>query len=62
MKGKIMAKLTNEKKMLHNELGNKEKLENETADRIQAVAKTKEVIVESDKERQKEYKKNRKLD
>ncbi len=62
MKGKIMAKLTNEKKMLHNELGNKEKLENEIADRIQAVAKTKEVIVESDKERQKEYKKNRKLD
>jgi hypothetical protein len=34
MKGKIMAKLTNEKKMLHNELGNKEKLENEIADRI----------------------------
>jgi len=57
-----MAKLTNERKMLHKELERKENLENEIADRIKAVAKTKEVIVEFDKAKEKEHKRNRKLD
>jgi hypothetical protein len=38
--GKIMAKLTNERKMLHKELERKENLENEISDRFKAVAKT----------------------
>lgn len=40
----------------------KENLENEISDRIKAVAKTKEVIIEFEKEKDKEYRKNRKLD
>jgi hypothetical protein len=35
-----MAKLTNERKMLHKELERKENLENEISDRFKAVAKT----------------------
>jgi hypothetical protein len=57
-----MAKLTNERKMLHKELERKENLENEISDRFKAVAKTQEVIVEFEKEREKEFRKNRKLD
>ena len=40
----------------------KENLENEISDRIKAVAKTKEVIIEFEREKDKEYRKNRKLD
>jgi len=43
-------------------LERKENLENEISDRIKAVAKTKEVIIEFEKEKDKEYRKNRKLD
>ena len=46
-----MAKLTNERKMLQKELERKENLENEISDRIKAVAKTKEVIIEFEKEK-----------
>ena len=60
--GKIMSKLTNERKMLQKEQQRKEQLENEIAERIKAIAKTKESIVEFQKEKDKEFKKNRKLD
>jgi hypothetical protein len=57
-----MSKLTNERKMLQKEQQRKEQLENEIAERIKAIAKTKESIVEFQKEKDKEFKKNRKLD
>ena len=62
MKGKIMAKLTSERKLLQKEQTRKENLELEIADRMKAITKTKEAIVEFQKEKQKEYRKNRKLD
>lgn len=44
--GKIMSKLTNERKMLSKEQSRKEELEQEIADRIKAITKTKEAIIE----------------
>lgn len=44
--GKIMSKLTNERKMLQKEQQRKEHLEYEISDRIKAISKTKEAIVE----------------
>lgn len=59
---KIMAKLTNERKMLQQEQQRKEQLEEEMADRIKSISKTKEAIVEFQKAKEKEYRKNKKLD
>jgi len=44
--GKIMSKLTNERKMLSKEQSRKEELEQEIADRIKAITKAKEAIIE----------------
>jgi len=44
--GKIMGKLTNERKLLQKEQSRKENLELEIADRMKAITKTKEAIVE----------------
>jgi|688.fasta_scaffold987488_1 hypothetical protein len=41
-----MSKLTNERKMLSKEQSRKEELEQEIADRIKAITKTKEAIIE----------------
>lgn len=59
--GKIMAKLTNERKLLQKEQSRKETLELEIAERLKAITKTKESIVEFQKEKEKEHVKNRKL-
>lgn len=56
-----MAKLTNERKLLQKERSRKENLELEIADRMKAITKTKEAIVEFNKEKTKEDRKNRKL-